>query len=53
MTVDELLKKATLYQVAKILGLTPSAVYKWKGYKKIPGLRLYHLKAAKPEWFDE
>jgi predicted transcriptional regulator len=53
MTVDQLLKKASLYQVAKILGLTPPAVYKWKKTGKIPELRLYQLKQSKPEWFNE
>lgn len=53
MTVDQLLKKATLYQIAKILNLTPPAVYKWKKTGKIPSLRLFQLKEAKPEWFNE
>jgi predicted transcriptional regulator len=51
MTVQELEKKATLYQVAKILKLSPPAIYKWRKSNKIPALRLFQLKEIKPEWF--
>ena len=50
MTVDELKKHATLYRVAKILGMTPPSVYKW-AKTGIPPLRLYQLKEKRPEWF--
>ena len=53
MTLEQLLKETTLYKVAKVLGTTPSACYKWKKNGKIPALRLYELKEKKPHWFDK
>jgi predicted site-specific integrase-resolvase len=53
MTLEELKKHATLYEVAKILGVTPPALYKWQKKGEIPPLRLYQLKELKPEWFKE
>jgi hypothetical protein len=50
MTVEELQKHATLYRVAKILGMTPPSCYKWIK-TGIPPLRLYQLKEKRPEWF--
>jgi len=50
MTVEELEKHASLYRVAKILGMTAPSVYKWKK-SGIPPLRLYQLKEKRPEWF--
>jgi predicted transcriptional regulator len=50
MTVEELEKHASLYRVAKILGMTPPSVYKWKK-SGIPPLRMYQLKEKRPEWF--
>lgn len=50
MTVEELMKHATLYRIAKILGMTPASVYKWKK-AGIPELRIYQLKEKRPEWF--
>lgn len=51
MTVDELQKIASLYRVAKILGVTAVSCYKWKKTGKIPALRLYQLREKRPEWF--
>jgi Mn-dependent DtxR family transcriptional regulator len=51
MTVEEIQKFATLYQIAKILGVSPPSCYKWKETNKIPDLRLYQLKEKRPEWF--
>lgn len=51
MSLEELLKKGTLYQISKILGITPSSAYKWRKAGQIPPLRLYELKEKKPEWF--
>ena len=53
MTVAELEQKASLYKVAKILGLTAPAVYKWRETGKVPDLRVYQLKEKKPEWFSD
>lgn len=52
MDIKTLETKATLYQVAKLLNLSPPAVYKWRKAGKIPTLRLYELKEKKPEWFE-
>lgn len=51
MKLDELPKGVSLYTVAKVLGLTAPATYKWKKTGKIPDLRVYELKEKKPEWF--
>lgn len=51
MTVEDLEKKTTLYKVAKLLNLSPPAIYKWRKTNKIPALRLFQLKEIKPEWF--
>lgn len=51
MTVEELQKIASLYRVAKILGVTAVSCYKWKKTGKIPALRLYQLREKRPEWF--
>ena len=51
MTIPELKQFATLYQVAKILKISPPAVYKWEKKEQIPPLRLYQLKELRPEWF--
>lgn len=53
MTVDELQKIASLYRVAKILGVTAVSCYKWKKTGRIPPLRLYQLKEKRPEWFAD
>lgn len=53
MTIDELMKKSNLYQVALLLGLKPTSVYGWKRKGKIPRLRVYQLRELKPEWFNE
>jgi endonuclease III len=50
MTVEELEKHASLYRVAKILGMTAPSCYKWRK-TGIPALRLYQLKEKRPEWF--
>lgn len=51
MTLEKLLEYATLYEIAKILGLSPPSAYKWKEKGKIPELRLYQLREKRPEWF--
>jgi hypothetical protein len=51
MTITELKQHATLYQVARILKISPPAVYKWEKKEQIPPLRLYQLKELRPEWF--
>jgi hypothetical protein len=51
MTIPELKQFATLYQVARILKISPPAVYKWEKKEQIPPLRLYQLKELRPEWF--
>ena len=51
MTITELKQFATLYQVARILKISPPAVYKWEKKEQIPPLRLYQLKELRPEWF--
>ena len=55
MTVDELLKvsKKPLSEIAKILGITTSAAYHWKKDNEVPPLRIYELKALRPQWFEE
>jgi len=53
MTITQLKQYATLYEVAKILKLTPSCVYKWQKNEQIPPLRLYQLKELRPHWFKE
>jgi predicted transcriptional regulator len=55
MTVDELLQrsKCDLSDIARILGVTAPACYKWKKSGNVPPLRLYELKEKKPEWFEE
>jgi hypothetical protein len=52
MKVEELTKHATLYEIAKLLGMTPPSTYKWKK-TGVPLLRVYQLKELKPEWFKE
>lgn len=52
MTVKELEEKMSLYKVAKLLGLSAPAVYKWRRTGKIPSLRLYQLKEMQPELFN-
>ena len=52
MTVEELLAKAgTMYRVAKILGLSKVATYKWTKTGKVPANRVKSLMLLKPEWF--
>ena len=52
MTVEELLAKAgTMYKVAKILGLSKVACYKWVKTGKVPANRVKSLMLLKPEWF--
>ena len=53
MPVSELLKHCTLYEAAKILGLTPPSVYKWNSTGKVPLLRVYQLRELRPQWFEE
>jgi hypothetical protein len=42
-----------LYELAKVLGITAPAAYKYKVRNKIPELRVYQLKELKPEWIKE
>lgn len=53
MKVEELLErsKCNLSEIARILGITAPAAYKWGS--EVPMLRLYQLKEKKPEWFEE
>lgn len=53
MKLSDLPKDVTLYQVAKVLGLSAPATYKYKKKGVIPPLRVYELKEKKPEWFKE
>jgi RNase P/RNase MRP subunit p30 len=53
MKVTDLPKNVTLYELAKVLGITAPAAYKYKKTNKIPDLRVYQLKEKKPEWFKE
>ena len=53
MKLEKLMEFATLYEVAKILGLSPPSAYKWQKKGEIPALRLYQLKEKKPEWFKD
>ena len=53
MTVEELLAKAgTMYKVAKVLGLSKVATYRWVKKGKIPPARIKSLMLLKPEWFE-
>jgi hypothetical protein len=36
--------------LARILGLTPQAIYQWRG-ERIPPLQAYRLRELRPEWF--
>jgi hypothetical protein len=52
MTVEELLAKAgSMYKVAKILGISKVACYKWAKTNKIPSNRVKSLMLLKPDWF--
>ena len=54
MTVEELLNKAgTMYKVAKVLGLSKVACYKWVKTGKVPAQRVKSLMLLKPEWFED
>jgi DNA-binding transcriptional regulator YdaS (Cro superfamily) len=49
MDKREAIKRAgTASKLAKILGISNSAVSQWKA---IPEARLWQLKAMRPEWF--
>ena len=52
MKLEQITKHASLYQIAKLLDMTPPATYKWKK-TGIPPLRVYQLRELKPEWFKE
>ena len=52
MTVEELLAKAgTMYKVAKVLGLSKDATYRWVKKGRVPPQRVKSLMLLKPEWF--
>ena len=53
MKLSELQKHVTLYEIAKVLGITAPAAYKYKKTGKIPHLRVYELKEKRPEWFTK
>ena len=54
MTVEELLAKAgTMYKVAKVLGISKVATYKWVKKNKVPSARVKSLMLLKPEWFED
>ena len=42
-------KAGSATELAKILGLSLSAISQWK--KTVPPLRVYRLRELKPEWF--
>ncbi len=49
MDKKELIKKAGgVTALAKLLHISPPAVYQWKA---VPQLRLLQLKEMRPEWF--
>jgi hypothetical protein len=52
MTKSEALAKVNgnASTLAHILGLTPQAVYQWRG-EYIPPLQVYRLRELRPEWF--
>lgn len=52
MTLDKLMSKASLYEIAKILGISAPATYKWKKSGKIPSKRIKQLMLIKPDWFE-
>lgn len=53
MKITDLPEGVTLYQLAKVLGITVPAAYKYKKKNEIPALRVYQLREKKPEWFKE
>ena len=55
MKVEELLaiSKCNLSEVARVLGITAPAAYKWLKTGVVPPLRVYELREKKPEWFVE
>jgi len=54
MTVEELLAKAgTMYKVAKVLGLSKVATYRWVKKGRIPPQRVKSLMLLKPDWFED
>lgn len=53
MTTEELMKHASLSDVARLLGLSAPAVYKWKKSGVVPQLRVFQLREKKPEWFKQ
>ena len=53
MKVTDLPKGVTLYELAKVLGITAPAAYKYKKNNKIPDLRVYQLQKVKPEWVNQ
>lgn len=51
MTKAEAIQNArTIYQLAKLLGIKPQSIDKWKD-GPIPQLREYQLREKRPEWF--
>ncbi len=52
MTLEDLMKRCSLYEVAKILGISAPATYKWKKSGKIPARRVKQLMLLKPDWFE-
>ncbi len=52
MTLDDLMKKASLYEIAKLLKISAPATYKWKKSGKIPAKRVKQLMLIKPDWFE-
>lgn len=51
MTPQELAQKAGgVRELAKLLGISPPAIYQWK---TVPQARMWQLKTLRPEWFEE
>jgi len=53
ISVQELERRAgTMYKVAKVLGVSVVAAYKWRVKNKVPAKRIKSLMLLKPEWFE-
>ena len=53
MKVTDLPQGVTLYRLAKVLGITAPAAYRYQKANKIPDIRVYQLKKLKPEWVKD
>ena len=46
-------KAGTMYKVAKVLGLSKVATYRWVKKGRVPPQRVKSLMLLKPEWFED